>query len=323
MARDTAQAAVALGGGHGLFATLSALRRLEADLTIDSLTAVVTVADNGGSSGRLRGEFGVLPPGDLRMALAALCGDDEWGRTWAEVVQHRFAGEGDMRGHVVGNLLIVGLWELMGDHVRALDWVGPAAGRPGAGAADGGHPDGHHRRGARPRPGRPGPHHDRPRPGGGRHHRRRHRVRGPRPAVAPGLHRSPWTPSSTPTGCSSDPGSWFTSVIPHLMVPGLREALVNTSARLVVVLNLEPQEGETPGFGPEDHLAALFEHAPELKIHTVLADRGSVAHPDELERVAASAGAELVLADVAADDASDRHDHARLAAAFEGIVSRV
>ena len=96
MARSTAQSAVALGGGHGLFATLSALRHLVADLTLDELTAVVTVADNGGSSGRLRGEFGVLPPGDLRMALAALCGEDEWGRTWADVVQHRFKGEGDM-----------------------------------------------------------------------------------------------------------------------------------------------------------------------------------------------------------------------------------
>ncbi|WP_036490712.1 gluconeogenesis factor YvcK family protein, partial [Nocardioides sp. CF8] len=124
MARSTAQSAVALGGGHGLFASLSALRHLVAELTLDELTAVVTVADNGGSSGRLRGEFGVLPPGDLRMALAALCGDDEWGRTWADVVQHRFAGEGEMRGHVIGNLLIVGLWELMGDPVRALDWVG-------------------------------------------------------------------------------------------------------------------------------------------------------------------------------------------------------
>ena len=68
----------ALGGGHGLHASLSALRRLPVDLT-----AVVTVADDGGSSGRLRAEFGVLPPGDLRMALAALCGDDEWGETWA------------------------------------------------------------------------------------------------------------------------------------------------------------------------------------------------------------------------------------------------
>lgn len=76
---------VALGGGHGLAASLEALRRIT-----QQLTAVVTVADNGGSSGRLREEFGVLPPGDLRMALAALCGDDRWGQTWARVLQHRF-----------------------------------------------------------------------------------------------------------------------------------------------------------------------------------------------------------------------------------------
>ena len=79
---------VALGGGHGLFASLSALRRVTRQLT-----AVVTVADDGGSSGRLRRQFGVLPPGDLRMALAALCGDDAWGTTWSRVVQHRFTGD--------------------------------------------------------------------------------------------------------------------------------------------------------------------------------------------------------------------------------------
>ena len=106
---DRAQSVVALGGGHGLHASLSALRQLVDDLTVDELTAIVTVADNGGSSGRIRGQFDVLPPGDLRMALAALCGDDQWGATWARVMQHRFAGDGDLRGHVVGNLLIVGL----------------------------------------------------------------------------------------------------------------------------------------------------------------------------------------------------------------------
>ena len=82
---EGAPAVVALGGGHGLAAALQALRRIT-----ERPTAVVTVADDGGSSGRLRRELGVLPPGDLRMALAALCGDDEWGRTWSEVVQHRF-----------------------------------------------------------------------------------------------------------------------------------------------------------------------------------------------------------------------------------------
>jgi len=100
---DRAQAVVALGGGHGLHASLTALRRLVDDLTVDDLTAIVTVADNGGSSGRLRGEFNVLPPGDLRMALAALCGDDDWGDTWAKVLQHRCEGDGEMRGHVVGH----------------------------------------------------------------------------------------------------------------------------------------------------------------------------------------------------------------------------
>src|SRR5689334_11102098 len=117
---------VALGGGHGLAASLTALRSTTTDLT-----AVVTVADNGGSSGRLRDEFGVLPPGDLRMALAALCGDDRWGQTWARVLQHRFASEGEMDGHSMGNLLIVTLWELLHDHVDGLDWVAGLLGARG------------------------------------------------------------------------------------------------------------------------------------------------------------------------------------------------
>src|SRR5437763_11211761 len=98
---------VALGGGHGLFASRSALRRVTRQLT-----AVVTVADDGGSSGLLRRDFGVLPPGDLRMALAALCGDDAWGKTWSQAVQHRFPAASSLGGHAVGSLLTVALWEL-------------------------------------------------------------------------------------------------------------------------------------------------------------------------------------------------------------------
>ena len=123
---STEPSVVALGGGHGLAASLMALRGVTTDLT-----AVVTVADNGGSSGRLRDEFGVLPPGDLRMALAALCGDDRWGQTWARVLQHRFASEGEMHGHSMGNLLIVTLWDLLHDHVDGLDWVGGLLGARG------------------------------------------------------------------------------------------------------------------------------------------------------------------------------------------------
>ena len=110
---------VALGGGHGLSATLGAGR-----LVADHVTAVVTVADDGGSSGRLRRELGILPPGDLRMALAALCSDDLVGRTWASVLQARFHGEGPLGGHAIGNLLIAGLWQQLGDPVAGLDMVG-------------------------------------------------------------------------------------------------------------------------------------------------------------------------------------------------------
>jgi uncharacterized cofD-like protein len=315
---DRAQSVVALGGGHGLHASLQALRRLVADLHVDDLTAVVTVADNGGSSGRLRGEFGVLPPGDLRMALAALCGDDRWGDTWARVVQHRFAGDGEMRGHVVGNLLIVALWELLGDHVDALDWMGRLLGASGrvlpmaltpmditaeVRGLDPADPEA------------------------------LTTVRGQvEVATSPGVITSialdPAEPAACPQALQAvedadwvvlGPGSWYSSVIPHLMVPTLREALIQTDARVVVVLNLEAQAGETGGFEPEDHLVALWEHAPDLKVHTVLADRHSVGDEDSLARAVASYGAQLVVADVGTDDGSPRHDPDKLAAAYTAI----
>jgi uncharacterized cofD-like protein len=81
------------------------------------------VSDDGGSSGRLREEFGIVPPGDLRMALAALCGDDTWGSTWARVLQHRFSSKGELDGHSLGNLLITALWEETDNLVEGLDWV--------------------------------------------------------------------------------------------------------------------------------------------------------------------------------------------------------
>lgn len=110
---------VALGGGHGLAATLASLRQ-----KTQEITAIVTVADNGGSSGRLREEFPIFPPGDLRMALTALCADDEWGRTWAEILQHRFNSDGDLNGHAMGNLLLASMWNAGDDPVVALDRVG-------------------------------------------------------------------------------------------------------------------------------------------------------------------------------------------------------
>ncbi|GGD26213.1 gluconeogenesis factor YvcK family protein [Nocardioides daphniae] len=312
------QSVVALGGGHGLHASLSALRMLHDSLDVDRITAVVTVADNGGSSGRLRQEFGVLPPGDLRMALSALCGEDEWGRTWAELFQHRFGGEGEMQGHAIGNLVLVGLWELMGDHVRALDWAGTLLGARGRVLPMATTPmditaevrDPHSSDGVTTT------------------------VRGQKEvATTPGEIVQVALDPEGPDACSEavqaieeaewvllGPGSWFTSVIPHLMVPGLREALTRTPAKVVLLLNLVAQEGETAGYGPVEHLAALMRHAPDLALHAVVADRGSVPDTDALAGAVGAVGAQLVLADVASPGEA-HHDPSRLAATLRALMS--
>jgi uncharacterized cofD-like protein len=305
---------VALGGGHGLHTSLSALRRVTRDLT-----AIVTVADDGGSSGRLRREYGVLPPGDLRMALAALCGDDTWGTTWSKVVQHRFAGRGELSGHAVGNLLIVALWELLGDEVEALDWVARLLGAHGrvlpmasvpldlvaeVEGADANFPDAVSA------------------------------VRGQVAcATTTGRVRSmslvPADPPASPQAVQAvfeadwvvlGPGSWFTSVLPHLLVPELASALVATHARRVVTLNLAPQPGETEGFSPRAHLEVLASHAPDLAIDVVLADRDAVRDSvAELKEATDSLRARLVLADIAAAERRDRHDRLLLAGALARI----
>lgn len=309
--------AVALGGGHGLAASLSALRRVVTDLT-----AVVTVADNGGSSGRLRGEFGCLPPGDLRQALAALCGDDEWGGTWARVLQHRFRSHGEMDRHAVGNLLIVALWELLGDHVNGLDWVARLLGAEGRVLPMSLVPLDIEARVLGSDPTRSDS---------------IELVRGQvEVASAPGrvvhVALDPQDPPACPEAIEAigeadwvvlGPGSWFTSVIPHLLVPDLRSALEASTARTMVVLNLVAQRGETDGFTPEHHLDVLAQHAPGLRVDRVLADRGSVIDAPALASAAADLGAELVLADVARGDGTARHDPVKLAAAYADLLVEV
>jgi len=115
------------------------------------------------------------------------------------------------------------------------------------------------------------------------------------------------------------PGSWFTSVIPHLMVPGLRAALAQTKARIVVVLNLAAQAGETSGFSDVDHLDALFEHAPDLPAHTVVADPSALDEGDELAKAVAGRGCDLLVADVAVPG-EPRHDPVRLADVFRDLL---
>jgi len=315
-AAGTGERVVALGGGHGLHASLSALRRV-----VGALTAVVTVADNGGSSGRLRRELGVLPPGDLRQALAALCGDDDWGRTWAQVVQHRFASPGELHNHAVGNLLIVALWELLGGHVAGLDWVARLLGAHGRVLPMSAVPLDITASVTGLDPHAPG---------------RIDTVRGQVEVASTrgrviGVGLEPADPPACPEAVAAieaaswvvlGPGSWFTSVIPHLLVPELCAALHTSPARRLVTLNLAPQAGETDGFSPQAHLDVLAAHAPELRIDVVLADRSAVSDADVLRRTTEQLGAELVVADIARGDGSPRHDPQRLAAAYAAVFAQ-
>ncbi|GAB3697380.1 gluconeogenesis factor YvcK family protein [Mariniluteicoccus flavus] len=303
----------AFGGGHGLYASLSALRRVT-----DRLTAVVTVADDGGSSGRLRNELDCLPPGDLRMALAALCGDDHWGRTWADVLQSRFGGDGPLAGHAIGNLLIAGLWEKLGDPVAGLDMVGELLGAKGRVLPMSSVPLEIEAEVLGLDPNQPD---------------ELSIVRGQsRVAKTVGEVRSvelvPADPPAHPQVIDvvrdSDylvfgPGSWFTSIIPHLLVPELADAIVESRARRVLTLNLAPAD-ETDGYTASQHIEILADHAPRLRLDTVVADTSFAREDRHLQAYAASLGAEVVIADMAMRDGSPRHDPLRLASIYAEVM---
>ena len=306
---------VALGGGHGLSASLQALRQVTS-----RLTAVVTVADDGGSSGRLRAELGQLPPGDLRMALAALARDDEWGATWTTLLQHRFGGSGPLAGHAVGNLVLAGLTECTGgDTVRALDLAAQLLGAVGRVLPMSAAPLEIAAQVAGLDPANPSA--------------TREVVGQVAVASTQGRVTSVQLRPQDPPACEESvravldadwlvfgPGSWFTSVLPHLMVPDLRAALVETRARRVVCLNLAEQAGETDGLTPQDHLQVLLAHCPELTVDVVLGDEEAVADPAALRHAVEAVGGRLVLAPVALGDGTPRHSPDRLAAAYAGVL---
>ena len=308
---------VAMGGGHGLYATLSAARRLT-----HHVTAVVTVADDGGSSGRLRSELDVVPPGDLRMALAALASDSPHGRLWATIIQHRFGGNGALAGHPIGNLLLAGLNEVLADPVAALDELGRILGVKG-----------------RVLPMCPLALQIEADVAGLESDPRMSRVIRGQVAVAttPGKVRRvrllpgdpPATRQAVDAVMSADlvvlgPGSWFTSVIPHVLVPGLAAALKATRARRAVVLNLANEPGETAGFSAERHLHVLAQHAPGFTVHEIIVDAGRVPSQrerDQLRRTAAMLEATVSFADVSRPG-TPLHDPAKLAAVLEAVWSR-
>ncbi|GAA1604865.1 gluconeogenesis factor YvcK family protein [Catellatospora bangladeshensis] len=301
---------VAFGGGHGLSASLRALRATGLPLDI---TAVVTVADDGGSSGRIRAGRDVLPPGDLRQALAALAGPDEVSDRSARLLQYRFGGADELAGHPVGNVVLCGLMEQLGDPVAALDHVAamlravgrvlPMSCRPLSIEAD--------------------------IEVGGRlvTVRGQHQV-----AVAHGrvvqVRLVPPEPDACPQALTAiaeadwlvfGPGSWYTSVIPHLLVPQLAHAITASGARRLVTLNLAADR-ETMGLSLPDHLDALGRYLPDLKVDIVLVDRNAVPDPEPVANAAESLGARIAIAPVAVADGTARHDPVRLGRALVPLL---
>ena len=304
---------LALGGGHGLAANLRALR-----LLADDITAVVTVADNGGSSGRIRTEMPVLPPGDLRMALAALCEDSEWGSIWGAVIQHRFATSGELDGHALGNLLIVALWQILDDPVEALDQMAELLGARGRVLpmaldpldieADVRGVDGALRtiRGqwqvascegrveqVRLEPTRP---------------------RVPQDVIE-AIEQADWI--------IVGPGSWFTSVLPHLMIPEIAEAIRRSPARRCITMNLSTGAQEAEGRSSGDLLEILLEQAGDTRFDALVADPTALEDAPELAEAAEQHGMRALLRQVSVGDGSPRHDPLRLATAYRDLFDDV
>ena len=310
---------VALGGGHGLAATLSALRGVTSDIT-----AIVTVADNGGSSGRLRDEFSIIPPGDLRMALAALCADDEWGRGWAQIMQYRFTSNGPLDGHAVGNLLLAALWNKGEDPVAGLDRVGsllkvigrvlPMSKEPLDIEATFTNSTG------------------------------RFIVKGQvEVATAKGrlesLRLHPENPAALEESLQAiaeadwivmGPGSWFSSVLPHLLVPEQRQSIINSKAKKMIILNLDSasangrtfNSGEFAGYTPLEHVKILQDYAPGLSFDYLIADESLDLRGDEMQEHLSSTGGELIAADLRDNVALIHHSSKKLTSLFAHIAGK-
>ncbi|MBY5161696.1 gluconeogenesis factor YvcK family protein [Salsipaludibacter albus] len=250
----------AIGGGHGLARTLTAL----CDLGL-APTAVVSVADDGGSSGRLRRDFGTIPPGDLRRALSTLVRDP----VTRHLLEHRFTG-GDVDGHALGNLLLLAAADIHGgDVARGLDvlatmfgtrgTVVPAAARPvdlRAWLADGTEVDG--QKAITTTSGV-----------------RRVRLVPPDVDAADAAVEAVLAADLVVVG----PGSLFTSLLPPLLLPRLARALVDTGATTVLVANLREQPGETTGMDMADHLDVLFAHLPDDLVMDVLVANARLEDP--------------------------------------------
>jgi len=298
---------VAIGGGTGLSTLLRGIKGYTSNLT-----AIVTVADDGGSTGRLRQEFGVVAPGDLRQCIAALA---EAEPLMSKLFQYRFTEGTGLEGHSFGNLFLVAMSEVTGNFETAIHEASRVLNVRGSilpstledvTLSARTHEDEMVH---------------------GEHNITEHGT-----AIRE-LFLNPASAEAHPDAVRAimdadlviiGPGSLYTSVLPNLLVSGIQKALIATEARRIFVCNVATQQGETDGFTVADHLEALERHAGGGVIHAVIANNNiapslpeewhSAPVPVSREGMAAFAHVQLVLADVVADENRYRHDPEKLAA---------
>jgi uncharacterized cofD-like protein len=271
---------VAIGGGTGASGLLRGLKE-----HTDKLTAIVTVADDGGSSGRFRKEFGMLPPGDIRNCLAAL---SDGGPMLEKLFQYRFE-EGELRGHPFGNIFLAALTRITGDFesaVREANRVLNVRGRvlPATTAKlslvaehdDGSKTTGESLVGRMVKP----------------------------------VHHLSIKPDDAPAGpdvvdaiLQADlvllgPGSLYTSVLPNLLIRDIHDALLHTDATIGYLCNIMTQPGETQGFSASRHVQVINEHLGSNVLDFVVVNTGRI--PDRLAQAYAAENSLPVEVDMAA-----------------------
>ena len=251
----------------------------------------------------------------------SVCSDDEWGRSWADILQYRFTSDGDLNGHALGNLLLAALWDRDADTVAGLDRVGAllrVVGRVLPMAAEPLEIEGTFITSVG-----------------------RIVVRGQKEvAVAKGkldsiklipdqpqAHTETLTAIANADVITMGPGSWLTSVLPHLMVPAQRKAIADSKAKKVLLLNLDAHPAisgdEYAGYTPEEHLQLLHSYAPEIRFDYVVADQTGIRDKVELEAMVKEIGGKLVLADLRKVPGGIHHDIGKLISTFSHIFEEI
>jgi uncharacterized cofD-like protein len=321
---------VAIGGGHGLAALLSGLKHYTTNIT-----AIVTVADDGGSSGRLRRELGVLPPGDFRMCIAALADDES---LVTQLFQYRFGNGNGLSGHSFGNLFIAAMAELTGSFERAVlesskvmaikGRIIPSTLQDVTLCAE--------LRELSPTPGVLTPQ------SVGVSENGRVSVRGESSIGKTGfpierVWLEPNDPQVFPDAVRAildadlvvmGPGSLFTSVMPNLLVPGVMQAIRQTRATRIYVANVATERGETDHFTLSDHVKALEGHIGRGFVDVVIANdhiEPTFRPPSGVDIVLPEASlrnstARIIQADVTDNEHPWRHSPQKLASAVIGVL---